>query len=373
MSSAGARATLQVGFPRDSRASDPRIILTPKLAAALHAQGFAVMSESGIGERVAITDDALRAAGVKFVDSEQIWKCPLLLKYKAFLPTEVERLNPTQTIGSVFHAEGRPELIEALSRSRVRSYSFEFLSEHGRFPLMRAGGHLAGVQSVLLAAHHLQSTDGGAGILLGRVPGADPVRVLVIGTGNVGAAAAQTAGALGADVVMLAHTEESKRDFLQRTDHPARVLINNPSTLRGELREADVVVGAILVSTYTTDAMITEDDLDLMKPGSVIVDVTCGYGDGYLPTAGPLQHPGDPPRVVRGVLHVKIDVLPALVPVTATHAYSAQATPFLLRLAQAVADGHNDPLWATALITDNGVITHPIVQEHAKIYQSTSA
>lgn len=361
--------TFRVGFPKDAKADDPRIILTPALAARLREDGFEVLSEPGIGERVEVSDDYLRAAGVSLVESGEVWQCPLLLKYKAFQPAEIERLHRPQVVASVFHAEGNRDIITALSRSEARAYSYEFLQEDGRFPLMRAGGHIAGVQSVLLAARHLQTETGGRGVLLGGAPGAEPVRVLVIGTGNVGAAAARTAHALGAEVTLLAHADQGRRDFLARCDHPATVLVNDASTLRSELVRADVVIGAILISTYSTPAMITEADLRTMKPGSVIVDATCGYGEGYLPTAGPAQQPGTPPLVVGGVRHVKVDVLPSLVPVTATQSYSALAAPYLSRLAHAVASGMTDPLWDTALIADGGKITHPVVLEHAAMYE----
>jgi alanine dehydrogenase len=359
---------LRIGFPKEPQNADPRIILTPALAHSLRSAGFALVSEPGIGARVGISDADLCDAGVTLADDFDVWQCPLLLKYKAFRPAEIDRLRSGQAAASVFHAEGNSEVIKALLRTKARLYSYEFLEEDGRFPLMRAGGHIAGVQSVLLAARHLQTDAGGPGVLLGLVPGAEPTRVLVIGSGNVGAAAARTAHGLGADVTVLGHTRDGCRDFLARCDHPATVRVNGPTVLREELARTDVVIGAILISTYSTPPMITESDLHSMKPGAVIVDATCGYGEGYLPTAGPVQRPEDPPYVVHGVRHVKIDTLPSLVPVSATQAYAAAAVPYLLRLAAAIAHNTTDPLWETALIAEDGEVRHPVVKEHAEIY-----
>jgi alanine dehydrogenase len=128
------------------------------------------------------------------------------------------------------------------------------------------------------------------------------------------------------------------------------------------------VIGAILDSTWDTPAMIIEDDLQVMRPGAVIVDATCGYGPGYLPTAGPVQTPGAPPKEVAGVLHVKLDMLPALVPVTATSAYVANAAPYLERLARTALQGTRDPVIEAARIAAGGRLIHPVTVQHARIY-----
>jgi alanine dehydrogenase len=126
-------------------------------------------------------------------------------------------------------------------------------------------------------------------------------------------------------------------------DAPAGVVtaVNTPEAQATALAAADLVIGAILISTYDTPPMITRDDLRGMQPGAVIVDATCGYGPGYLPTAGPVQQPGDPPRLVDEILHVKLDALPALVPLTATDAYTTVAGPYLARLAVGWSGGKN--------------------------------
>jgi alanine dehydrogenase len=128
------------------------------------------------------------------------------------------------------------------------------------------------------------------------------------------------------------------------------------------------VIGTILVSTHDTPPMISEADLERMRPGAVIVDATCGYGPGYLPTAGPLQQPGDPPRLVAGILHVKVGVLPALVPVTATAAYASNATPYLERLARVALLGEEDLAIESARIACGGHLVHPVLVQHARIY-----
>jgi alanine dehydrogenase len=360
-------ADLTVGFPLET-APERRTLLSPDLARDLVAAGFDVIAERGIGAGIYTDDEALAATGVSFADQEDaVWAAPLVLRYKSPDPADLSRLTPGQSIAALFHAEGDVDLLTALKKARVTAWSYEFLSEEAGFPLGRPGGQIAGIQAVLAAAQALQHPQG-RGVLLAAVPGAPPANVVVIGSGNVGAAAARTATALGAHVTVLAHTESSQKTYLAEAPTGVRVLVNDPATLRAAIADADVVIGAILISTFDTPAMLEEKDLAMMRPGAVIVDATCGYGPGYLPTAGPVQKPGDPPRVVSGILHVKVDVLPALAPVTTSAAYCANAAPYLVRLAQAAVLGAADPAVDSALIAADGKLVHPVLRQHARIY-----
>ena len=361
-----------IGFPAEPEGSDRPVILTPELAAALTAHGYDVVSEAGIGERFGIHTTDLAHAGTQFTTRDEVFDCPLLLKYKPFSADEIAARSPGQTLGAVFHAEGRPDLLSPLLQSRVTAYSYEFLSEDHRFPLMSAGGRIAGIQAIFHAAHALQTYRGGRGVLLAAVPGCPPPTVVVIGSGNVGLGAADTAAALGAEVVVLCRTESARAMIEQRPGNRCRVEVNSPDRLAWEMKRADVVVGAILISTYSTPTMITPDMVAGMRPGSVIVDATAGYGPGYLPTAGPVQQPGDAPHEEHGVLHIKIDVLPSLVPATSSRAYTAGAISYLVRLANRVLRDADDPTVDTALIVRDGRIEHPVVADHLPYYDNLS-
>lgn len=353
-------------FPRETGSHERRTLLTPHLARTLTDAGFRVLAEPGIGAGIAQADTDL-APMVEFAPSEQVWTAPLILRYKPGPASDIDRLTPGQTVGAIFHAEGDPKMLAALTRARVNAYSYEFLRHENGFPLAAAGGQIAGTQAVLAAAAALQHPQG-RGTLLGGMPGAAPARVVVIGHGNVGEAAARTAAALGARVTVLGRTPQHLTAYARRAPAGVRTALNIPVLLAELLTTADVVIGAILISTHTTTAMITRAHLATMRPGAVIVDATCGYGDGYLPTAGPLQRVGDPPRQVEGVLHVKLDALPQTVPVTASHAYAHAAAPYLLRLAHRVLAGVEDQIVDTALIARRGALVHPVVCEHADRY-----
>jgi hypothetical protein len=177
--------------------------------------------EPGVGERFDLPDDALAKAGVRFGSRQEVFAAPLLLKYKPFSPDEISACSPGQILGAVFHAEGRSDLLGPLLNSRVRAYSYEFLQENGQFPLMRAGGTIAGIQSIFHAAHALQTYRGGRGVLLAKIPGCPPPKVTVIGSGNVGLAAADTAAILGADAAQPDDQREQQGQLVR--DHPGEV------------------------------------------------------------------------------------------------------------------------------------------------------
>jgi alanine dehydrogenase len=357
-----------IGFSGESTPGDRRTLLTPAVARVLREAGFGVLAEPGIGAGVFCNDADLAEQGVRFATPEEVWAAPLVLRYKSTNPKELARLRPGQSIGALFHAEGDRALLSALAASKVTAYSYEFVEEDGRFPLAAPGGEIAGVQAVLYGAQALQTVHGGRGVLLAQVSGAVAPRVVVIGCGNVGAAAARTAAALGAQVAVLARSEESARRYMRSAPAGVRVAVNTPANRGTFLAEADLVIGTILVSTFDTPPMIIEADLREMKTGAVIVDATCGYGDGYLPTAGPVQQPGDMPRVVQGVLHVKLDALPALVPLTTTEAYTTSIAPYLVRLARVALSGVSDPVIESARIAYAGSLVHPVCRQHAAFY-----
>jgi len=356
-----------IGFPCESTPGDRRTLLTPTVARTLTEAGFTVVAEPGIATGVDCPDVVLHASGVRFAGASEVWSAPLVLRYKCTDPDDLARLAPGRSIGALFHAEGDPRLLTALTSTAVTAYSYEFLAEDGRFPLGVPDGQIAGIQAVLRGAQALQSP-AGRGVLLGGVRGAEPARVVVIGCGNVGSAAVKTAAALGADVTVLARSEASFRSYLPGAPDGVHVGFNTRGMRRSCLAQADLVIGAILVSTFDTPPMITKADLAAMQAGAVIVDATCGYGDGYLPTAGPVQSPGDSLQVVDGVLHVKLDALPALVPRTSSQAYTANAAPYLVRLARVALHGSHDPAITSACIARDGVLVHPVCQEHAARY-----
>lgn len=298
---------------------------------------------------------------------ETAWNKPYVVKYKAPEPQEYKYFRKDLTLGAYFHAEDEDVLVHHMCEANMTAYSFEFFeTPQGHLPMATADDEIAGKLAILYGAYLLQTHHGGSGVLLSHVPGAPQPKVLVIGYGDVGGAAARTAAALGCKVVVLGTSVVRLRKFESTVPPTVTCRINSPEVFEEEIRDADLVVGAILISTYDTEPMLERRHLKLMKPGSMIVDVTCGYGDGlgWMPTFHRQTTHDDPVYVVDGILHCKVDSLPAKVPATASPATSATMTPHLINLGNALFGGELDALAESGKIVANGEITHPYIRQH---------
>jgi alanine dehydrogenase len=269
-------------------------------------------------------------------------------------------------LGAIYHAEGDKSLVQILCKSGITAYSYEFFqTPDGLFPLSVPGSEIAGKLAVLSGAYYLQSHTGGAGILFSHVVGVQPPKVVIIGYGNAGGAAARLSVAIGAEVVVLGTHPERLRRFQATVPSSVHCYLTSPEVLERELPHADLVIGTILISTYDTPCLIGEDLVRHMKKGSVMIDITCGYGAGYLPTFPHFTTFEDPMVERFGVLHCKIDILPSAVPKTASQAISHVIVPYLIALGNAIFDPSvSDPTSAAGKIIEGGCILHPEVQRH---------
>lgn len=358
-----------VAIVRETRTGERRVILKPAQVRLMRDAGFRVFVERGAGGGLEISDREYERAGAEIVSTDTAWTAsPLVLKYKAPLPDEFRYLRPELHLGAFLHAEGDPRLTLALCRARVTAYSYElFRTREGIFPLSAASSEIAGKMAVLYGGYHLQSHLGGAGVLLAGVTGLEPPKVVVIGYGNAGGAAARLAASMGADVAVLGTNPVRLRRFAATMPRNVRCLINGPAVLERELPDADLVIGAILISTYDTPPIVTDDLIRRMKRGAVVVDVTCGYGPGYMPTCDQLTSHTAPTFERHGVLHIKIKTLPESVPVTTNEAVSMLVAPYLLNLAHAVYGEAVDPVSEAGKVTQAGEIVHRVVRRHMEM------
>jgi alanine dehydrogenase len=356
----------RIAVARETKANERRVILLPREVGYVVKAGFEVLVERGAGAGICVGDEAYAAAGATIAPREQVWgESDIVVKYKAPTRREFPLLRRGMHLGGLFHAEGDPVLTRALCDSGVAAYSYEFFrSADGDFPLAHPGGEVAGKLAVLHGAYYLQTHLGGRGVLLADIADVEPPRVLVIGHGKVGGAAIRAAEGLGAQVAVLGRDAEHLRRFRGTVSSRVRCRLNSPEVLREEALRADLVIGAILISTYDTEPMLTEDIVKAMRPGAVLIDATAGYGPGYLPTFMCETTLGEPVFERFGVVHCKIDVLPSAVPITTATAMSATIAPYLVALARSVYDGQADPTSQAGRIVDDGQITHPEVERH---------
>lgn len=361
-----------VSVLRERRSRERRVILLPEHVAEFIARGYQVLVETDAGTLAGFGDAAYMAAGARIVDCEEAWSgCSLVLKYKAPGPEEYRFFRPGLHLASFMHAEGNAALVEAMRASGMSAYALEFFrTVRDEFPVPVSDNEISGKLGVLLGAYHLQAHMGGSGVLLSDVPGAPRPKVVVIGYGNAGGAAARLAAAMGADVTVFGTRWEGLRRFMAGMPANVRFMLNEPAAFEAAVLEADLVVGAILISTYDTPEMLSEHLVRRMKPGSVIVDVTCGYGRGYMPSFDQLTTYDAPFYERHGVLHCKIDAMPASVPLTAARATSANVWRYLFGLARSVCEGVDDPVSRNGCVVSGGAVLHPEVLRHLAMEQA---
>ncbi|MDQ3648638.1 MAG: NAD(P)-binding domain-containing protein [Actinomycetota bacterium] len=329
----------------------------------LREGGLEVLVERGFGEGAGHRDGDYGAAGAELVSREAAWGASkLVAKYKAPEPEEYAFFRPDMHLACFLHAEGNAALTAALCAAGTAAYSYElFRDADGGFPISVVNAEISGKLAVFYGAYHLQSHLGGSGVLLADVPGVRPPRVVVIGYGNAGGAAARTALALGAEVVVLGTHPERLRRFQGTVRSSVRARLSSPEAVAEEVPAADLVIGAVLISTHETPPVVPASVVARMRPGSVIVDVTCGYGPGYLPTFDRYTTHSEPMFERYGVLHCRLDGMPAAVPRTATAAFSPRIAPYLIGLARDVYDGVSYPTARSELVAVDGRVVHPEV------------
>ena len=227
---------------------------------------------------------------------------------------------------------------------------------------MAATGEIAGQMAVIYAAYHLQSHLGGSGISLPACTYAPPARVAIIGYGNAGQAAAQIALALGAEVTVYA-SRQALNSRPQAGRRPAFCPLSGPGAAEG-LAQSDVIIGTLRVSTFDTPPVVTADIVAQMRPGSVIVDVTAGFGAGYIQTSAHVTSLGDPYRIAGGVKHIKIRTLPLGVHRTAAAQISHVYMPAIRRLIASLQRQAEDPDAQRGKIITGGEVLNPQVRRH---------
>lgn len=361
---------LKISVLKETRNGEKRVILTPCDVSRLVRAGYEVVVEDDAGCLSGYPNDKYMSAGANIADRDAAWSSKLILKYKAPDSSEYGFFRDDMHLACYMHAEGNLALTEAMRSSGMTAYALEFFkTKHNEYPAPVSDNEISGKLAILMAAYYLQSHMGGSGVLLSNVSGAPKAKVVVIGYGNAGGAAAHLAASMGASVSVFGTRWEGIRRF--NATAPSNVLcyINEKALLEEKIIEADVVVGAILISTHDTPPMLNESTVRRMKPGSVIVDVTCGYGSGYMPTFNELTTHDKPFYKRFGVQHCKIDAMPASVPITATRATSANVWRYLLALANDVFHDMKDIVSRNGCLLSGGKIIHPELVRHLSMGQ----
>ena len=324
-----------VGVPREIKTAEHRVALVPAGAESLRGDGHTLFVEQGAGTGSGFPDDAYRAVGATIVPTAaDVWaRCEMVLKVKEPVEPEWPCMRKGQVVFTYFHFAASEPLTRAVIRSNIVAIAYETVQlSSGELPLLTPMSEVAGRMAVQEGAKYLEKVYGGSGVLLGGVPGVLPAEVLIIGGGPVGANAAKMAAGLGAHVTLLDLSLDRLRYLADILPPNVDPLFSNRHNLVEQLRKADLVIGAVLLPGAKAPKLVRREDLKLMKPGSVIVDVAVDQG-GCIETIKPTTHES-PTYVVDGIIHYGVANMPGGVPRTSTLALTNATFAYAKRLAK---------------------------------------
>ncbi len=355
-----------IGVPKEIKSDEYRVAVTPAGTEVLTSAGHQVLIEAGAGLGSGFTDDSYAAAGAEISGSaDDIWSgAELVMKVKEPIESEWLKVREGQVLFTYFHFASSLELTEALLESRAVAIAYETVELPGReLPLLTPMSEVAGRMAVQEGAKYLERHSGGRGVLLGGVPGVLRGKVVILGGGVVGMNAAMIASGLGAMVVILDTSLQRLRHLEGIMPANVNLLYSTRYEIRKHIRDADLVIGAVLVHGAKAPNLIIESDLETMKRGSVIVDVAVDQG-GCVETIRPTTH-GDPIYVVHDVIHYGVTNMPGGVPRTSTLALTNATLPYALTLADLGwrAACAQDPALAFGVNIVDGHITYAGVAE----------
>jgi alanine dehydrogenase len=355
---------MRVGVPREIKVHEYRVGLVPAGVRELVAAGHEVLVESGAGNGIGVDDAQFRTAGAAIAAraSEVFERADMVIKVKEPQPAECEMLRQGQVLFTYLHLAADPVQARGLMKSGVTAIAYETVTApNGSLPLLTPMSEVAGRMSIQVGAASLQKANGGFGILLGGVPGVPPAKVVILGGGVAGTHAAEMAVGLRADVTVVDRSVDRLRELSSLFGSALRTEYSTTATIERLVRDADLVVGAVLVAGATAPKLVTRAMIATMKPGAVLVDISIDQG-GCFETSRPTTH-AEPTFVVDGVIHYCVANMPGAVPRTSTLALTNATLPYVRALADLgwQAAFRRDPGLAAGLNVHAGEITHEVV------------
>lgn len=357
---------MKIGIPKEIKDNENRVGMTPAGVAEFIKHGHEVYVQHTAGENSGFSDQAYTEAGAKILPAiEDVYaQADMIIKVKEPIDPEYPLIRQDQLVFTYFHFACDRPLTEAMIRSGAVCLAYETVQTRDHhLPLLIPMSEVAGRMAALNGAYYLQKTKGGKGKLISGVPGVKRTKVLVLGGGTVGEAAARMAAGMGADVVITDISLPRLRQLEMELPVNVRTLYSTAHNIRQELRDADIVIGSVLVPGDKAPHLITRDMLKLMEEGTVLVDVAIDQG-GCFETSHPTTH-SHPIYVVDGIVHYAVANIPGAVPHTSTIALTNATLQYALALAdkgwrQACKD---DPGLREGLNIVNGKVTFKAVAD----------
>lgn len=322
-----------IGIPKEVKNHEYRVGATPALVNTLVRAGHVVKIETKAGEKIGFLDKDYEAMGATIVSSaKEAWDVEMVVKVKEPQHSEFDLMKEGLVLFTFLHLAAEPELTKALIEKKITAIAYETVTDHkGQLPLLIPMSEIAGRVAIQAGATTLQLSNGGKGILLGGVPGVHPANVIIIGGGVVGINAARMAMGLGANVTILDKNLDRLRQLDEIYGSKLRTLYSTPQSLREAFHFADLVVGSVLIPGKSAPKLVTRDMVQMLEPGSVLVDVAIDQG-GCMETSRPTSH-DKPTYILDDVVHYCVTNIPGVCARTATEALINATSKYVLFLA----------------------------------------
>lgn len=355
---------MRVGVPREIKVHEYRVGLVPAGVRELTSAGHQVTIETGAGNGIGVDDAQYRSAGASIAaNAAEVFKgADLIVKVKEPQPVECAMLRSGQVLFTYLHLAADPEQAKGLMKSGATAIAYETVTgPRGTLPLLTPMSEVAGRMSIQVGAASLQKAAGGFGVLLGGVPGVPPARVVILGGGVSGTHAAEMAVGLRADVTVVDRSVDRLRELSTQFGAQIQTAYSTTETIERLVKDADLVIGAVLVAGGAAPKLVTRAMIKTMKAGAVLVDISIDQG-GCFETSHATTH-AEPTFVVDGVVHYCVANMPGAVPRTSTLALTNATLPYVRALADLgwQAAFKRDPGLAAGLNVHAGEITHEVV------------
>lgn len=322
-----------IGVPKEIKNNENRVGITPAGVEALVSHGHKVYIEKNAGFGSGISNEDFVQAGAELLETAaEVWgKADMVVKVKEPIAPEYQYFRPGLILFTYLHLAAEEHLTKALMEKEVISIAYETVEDHGTLPLLAPMSEVAGRLAAQMGANWQTKYNGGAGVLMGGVPGVEPAKVIVVGGGIVGVNAAKMAYGMGADVTIL-DVNINRLRYLDDIFHgDVKTVVSNRYNIARLVKDADIVVGAVLIPGAKAPSLISNEMIKTMKPGSVIVDVAIDQG-GCVEGITPTTH-ADPVNVRHGVVLYSVANMPGSVARTSTFALTNATLPYTVKLA----------------------------------------
>jgi alanine dehydrogenase len=357
---------MRVGVPKEIKVHEYRVGLTPASVAELVAAGHQVLVQAGAGDGIDCPDSAYQKAGAEILpDAKSVFESSdMIVKVKEPQPPEIELLEARHILFTYLHLAADKPQAEGLMKSGATCIAYETVtSRTGALPLLKPMSEVAGRMSVQVGAHYLEKEQGGRGVLLGGVPGVAPAKVAILGGGVAGVNAAQMATGLRADVTIYDINNDRLAELDMFFSSQIKTAYASRSAIASAVKEAELVIGAVLVPGAAAPKLVTRSMLKTMKRGSVLVDIAIDQG-GCFETSHATTH-ADPVYEVDGIIHYCVANMPGAVARTSAFALNNATLPFAIKIANLGAEEamRQDPHLANGLNVSGGKLRHAAVAE----------